>query len=209
MRATVEKPVLATGPVDGRSARRDRNKTAVLDAVLELFQEGSLSPGPVEVAQRCGLSPRSVYRYFDDADELVRAAVDRHLELTLPYFHLSAIGQGPRDERIDRFAERRVTLFFKVGDVNRAARLRAATSEVMANTLAMTRRELKAQVERHFAPEWATLKPALRRRRLALVDTLTQFETLDTYRQLHGMDQESTTTMVAEALEDLLPGSAR
>ena len=107
MRATVESPVLATGPVDGRSARRDRNKTAVLDAVLELFQEGSLSPGPVEVAQRCGLSPRSVYRYFDDADELVRAAVDRHLELTLPYFHLSAIGQGPRDERIDRFAERR------------------------------------------------------------------------------------------------------
>ena len=35
--------VPATGPVDGRTARRDRNRDAVLDAVIELFTEGEVA----------------------------------------------------------------------------------------------------------------------------------------------------------------------
>ena len=37
--------------VDGRTARRDRNREAVLDAAIELFAEGVLSPSATQVAQ--------------------------------------------------------------------------------------------------------------------------------------------------------------
>ena len=52
-------------PGDGRLARRDRNRIAVLDAAIELFAEGVLDPTPDDVATRAGISARSVYRYFE------------------------------------------------------------------------------------------------------------------------------------------------
>ena len=36
------------------------------------------APSPDDVAQRSGVSLRSVYRYFADAEDLLRAAIDRH-----------------------------------------------------------------------------------------------------------------------------------
>ena len=51
------------GAIDGRLARRDRNRAAVLDATIALFSEGDLDPAPELVAKRADISPRSVYRY--------------------------------------------------------------------------------------------------------------------------------------------------
>ena len=59
--------------VDGRTARRDRNRDAVLDAVIELFTEGHVGLVAADVAERSGVSLRSVYRYFDDLEALARA----------------------------------------------------------------------------------------------------------------------------------------
>ena len=87
MTARAEERTAAPAPgVDGRSAIRDRNREAVLDAVLDLFSEDNLSPGPEEVALRVGLSVRSVYRYFDDHDTLTRAAIARNIERRAPYY---------------------------------------------------------------------------------------------------------------------------
>ena len=55
---------------DGRRASRERNRIAVVDALLDLYAEGNLRPGAGEVARRAGLSRRSVFRYFDDLDDL-------------------------------------------------------------------------------------------------------------------------------------------
>src|SRR6185312_6061085 len=60
--------------VDGRTARKDRNMVAVLDAVLELFVRGDLIPSPEAIAQRSGVSLRSVYRYLAASRDLVHAA---------------------------------------------------------------------------------------------------------------------------------------
>ena len=92
--------VVGVPAVDGRSAIRDRNRNAVLDAVLDLFSEDNLSPGPEEVALRVGLSVRSVYRYFDDHDSLTRAAIARNIERVTPLFLIPAIGEGDVDGRI-------------------------------------------------------------------------------------------------------------
>ena len=114
-----------TPVVDGRSAIRDRNRDAVLDAVLDLFSEDNLSPGPEEVARRVGLSVRSVYRYFDDHDSLTRAAIARNIERRAPLFRIPAIGEGMLPDRIDRFVDSRLRLQAEVGATVRAGRIRA------------------------------------------------------------------------------------
>src|SRR3954453_24162311 len=70
--------------VDGRTARRDRNREAVLDPVLELFSDGNLTPSPDEVAQRSGVSLRSVYRYVAASDGLMSCAIERHSQRFTP-----------------------------------------------------------------------------------------------------------------------------
>ncbi|HQZ33105.1 MAG TPA: TetR family transcriptional regulator, partial [Ilumatobacteraceae bacterium] len=69
---------------DGRHARRDRNRLAVVDAMLLLYAAGNLEPSSDEIAERAGLSPRSLFRYFDDLDDLVRVAISRQYERLLP-----------------------------------------------------------------------------------------------------------------------------
>ena len=135
-----------TGPdedddaVDGRTARRDRNRDAVLDAVLELFAEGQLEPSAADAAARSGVSLRSVYRYYEDLESLLRAAIARSLELNLPFFEIDGLGEGPLAERIDRLVSRRLTLYDHVGGMARASVLRARTNELVRAQLVRRRR---------------------------------------------------------------------
>ena len=151
--------------VDGRSAIRDRNRDAVLDAVLDLFSEDNLSPGPEEVAQRAGLSVRSVYRYFDDHDALTRAAIERNSSGSGPLFRLPAIGEGALDDRIDRFVDGRLRLQAAAGPALRATRIRATFDPLVRDRLRSgPGPSCGEQIERHFAPELSTMAPGRGRR---------------------------------------------
>lgn len=199
MATEVEQPI-----TDGRSARRDRNKLAVLDAALELFTEGFVDPDPEMVAARCGLSPRSVYRYFEDHEALLRAAIDRNLEVVLPLYLLHAIGEGPLDDRIERFVSGRLRLYEAIAATSRAARVRAATSEIVADQVELTRQALRGQVEKHFAPELRSLPAKQRRLRTATLDALCQIETLDQYRLHQSLSLKETHLLLVEALHTFL-----
>lgn len=193
---------------DGRAARRDRNRIAVLDAVVELFSEGNLDPGPDEVADRVGLSVRSVYRYFEDRDALVRAAIDRHLETVFPLYLIHAIGEGELDARIERYVSSRLRLYETIASTTRAARVRAAVNEIIRAQVDLTRRALRDQVEKHFAPELEALPPARRQAVTMAVDMLGQFESLDYYRLHRALSFTETEAALTETLHLLLdPGA--
>ncbi|HEY8057438.1 MAG TPA: hypothetical protein VID94_01740, partial [Acidimicrobiales bacterium] len=74
--------------LDGRRARREQNVDAVVDAMLDLLGEGRLTPGAAAVAERSGVSLRSVFRYFDDMDSLTERAIARQMERAAPLFDL-------------------------------------------------------------------------------------------------------------------------
>src|SRR6478609_12060550 len=97
--------------VDGRTARRDRNSDAVLDAVHELFVEGEIVPTVEDVAARSGVSPRSVYRYFPDSRALLGAALTRRIEVAEPLWELEDVGRGSLDDRIQRLVAHRLALY--------------------------------------------------------------------------------------------------
>ena len=175
-------------PGDGRLARR----------------EGVLEPTPDDVAKRVGLSARSVYRYFDDRDALLRAAIDRQLERMMPLYLIHAIGEGDLDDRIDRFVTSRVRLYEAVAAAFRASRVRGTEDEVIRDQVEATRRALRDQTEQHFAHELDGLETERRRARSAAVDALTQFDTLDLYRVHRGFSSSEARALLADALHALL-----
>jgi AcrR family transcriptional regulator len=194
----------AAGEVDGRSARRDRNRIAVLDAAIALFAEGNLQPSPGEVAARCGVSHRSINRYFPDGRMMLRAAVDRQVEVGVPLYRLHAIGRGPLAGRIDDFVQVRLAGHAALGATARAATLLAATSRIVRSELAVVRDLMSDQVERQFAPELDALAGEHRAATQFAVEALFQFESLDYYLRQRELSVEEARRLLVVALTRLL-----
>jgi AcrR family transcriptional regulator len=194
---------------DGRRARRNRNREAVVDAFLELFREGNLNPSAAVVAERSGVSLRSVFRYFDDLDEMGRIAIGRHALTVQPLIGLPRIGEGDRTSRIARLVEHRLTLYRTIAPVVRATLLRAPFQPVLAAGLEIRRAELRAQLEIHFAAELVQLPQARRWLVVDAVDVLTSFEATEQLVEHRHLSPEQCTALLTSALDQLIPDPSR
>ena len=190
--------------VDGRVARRERNRNAVLDVVLEMFAEDMLFRTIEQASTRSGLSLRSVYRYFAAPGELLDAAIKRNRDLSIGIARLSGIGQGRLDERVDTFTGMRVRLYEQVGAVYRATVHNAPHHPQIRDELSATRQSFRQQFELQFEPELTARKGAERHTVLDAGDVLTQLDSIDLlrrYRQLNvGDTQEVLRAGVAGIL---------
>lgn len=189
---------------DGRTARRDRNRDAVLDAVLDLFAEDSLAPGPAEVAERSGVSLRSVYRYFEDMDALVRAAMARHLVRVQPLFEIDGLGEGPLDDRVRRLVAARLRLYDAVAPIARASIARANTNPIISERLEETRSLLREQVAAMFAPELGALGSAEAADALAAVDVLLELEAIEHLCRHRGLSGPGASRVMRRSVLALL-----
>ena len=116
--------------VDGRRARREQNRAAVLDALAGLYREGIYSPSTAQIAERAGLSSRSLFRYFDDVDDLNRAAIDQQLARARPLLQLGAEPDDPFATRVEQLVDARLRLYEAIAPAARAARVADATSRL-------------------------------------------------------------------------------
>ena len=190
--------------VDGRRLRRERNIAAVIDAVIEMFSEESLTPTIERAAERSGLSLRSVYRYFPDPETLIQAAIDETWRRGQAAAHLASIGQGPFEARVRQFAEMRVRLYDRVGPSYRAGRLHAPRSVRIRDDLERTRRTLTGQFERQFRPEIEALPNELRMVRSTTADVLSQLELIDLLRRARRLTVQESIDVVADAVANAL-----
>jgi len=191
-------------PADGRVARRQRNVNNVLDVILKMFAEESLFPTIEQAATRSGLSLRSLYRYFADPGELLEAAIVRSRELGVDAAHLSQIGKGPLDRRIDDFVAMRIRLYDQVGPGYRATVANAARLARIGEELAQTRNDLREQFQIQFAKELSNHKPSARRDLLAAGDLMTQLDSIDFLRRHRDLSPTETTSALKTALSNLL-----
>lgn len=142
-----------TAAIDGRTLRRTRNRTAVIDALLELIGEGHLQPAATEIADRAGVSHRSIFRYFDDLDDLVRTAIDQAFRESEPYARIEQLGVGTLDRRVAAFVDARLRLYMHVDGAMRVARMRAYSIPSIDEEIAAICVIARAQIREHFAPE--------------------------------------------------------
>ena len=195
---------LTDDAVDGRRLRRDRNREAVVEALLALYREGNLSPSTDDIASRAGISARSLFRYFDDTDALVETAVARQQEHLRPLYPLSVDASMPLTERIDAFVAARVRLLEAMGEVGQVARSVAAKQPRVAAELRRIRSVLREQTAGVFAPELEAMAKAERESVRAALDVVSSWEAHHLLRSDQGLSRAAATRAMRLAIGRLL-----
>src|SRR2546423_5473671 len=143
---------VSTAVQDGRAARALRTRNRVVDALLDLIDEGELRPSAAEVARRAGVSLRSVYQHFDDLETLFRVAGERHRQRLS---HLEPLPALPAElrPRVAAYVANRVRWMEAVSPMARAAALQAPFSPGVAERQAAARHRHREALAAAFAPE--------------------------------------------------------
>ena len=189
---------------DGRRLRRALNREAVVDALLDLYSEGDLRPATDTIAERAGISPRSLFRYFEDTDDLADEAIRRQLARALPLVDLDVTAEASFAARVDALVDQRFRLFDTVGQAAHVTRLRAPFQPRLADTLAQSRRFLREQLAALFEQELSAMDAEHAADALAAADVLTQFEAYQLLTTQPGRSTGQARSVVVLALTELL-----
>jgi len=183
--------------IDGRSARRERNRREIVDALLEMIREGVIDASAADVAARAGLSERSLFRYFDDVNDLYGEVCAVQFARIQPRAAIAGFAHGTTADKVAAFVDQRVALHKAIGRVGVAARAHAHRNPVIANQLLEARVILRKQIEGHFATELTKLDDSHRRAAVAMIDLCSTFEAIEMLLAEHRMSY----AQVRQALE--------
>jgi AcrR family transcriptional regulator len=189
---------------DGRVERRERNRAAVVEALLDLYRQGQLAPSADAIARQAGVSPRSLFRYFDDLDALIREAVRQQKAHLAPKMAFEVDPGLPFDERLAQLVAARLDLYEAMGAVARVARRVAHQQPPVADELGRIRAVLRDQVAEAFAPELAARRGGAGAEALAAADVLISWEAVDLLRSIHGLDRTGIAAALVTGLRGVL-----
>ncbi|MBS2031786.1 MAG: TetR family transcriptional regulator [Deltaproteobacteria bacterium] len=193
--------------VDGRRARSLRTRRAIVDALLDLVEDGELEPTAAQIAARAGIAVRSIGQHFASREQLFLAAVEAHTKRVAPT-PISVPPTMPLRERIAIFAEVRGRELEATAPIRRASAFldsaprpaRAASAIGRATDAAWARR--RGELAHVFARE---LKAADDRKALLdALDLLAHGRTWDTLRHALRLSPAEATAMLRRALATLL-----
>ncbi len=161
--------------IDGRRARGLRTRDAIVNALMDLIAGGDIAPTAQRIADRAGVSVRSVYQHFTDVEGLYADAAARSFEWVR-----SVSGEidpaWPLERRVDEFTESRATTLEMLTPFSRAARIIEPTSETISANRAAMQKWGRDRVAGVFSPELSKLDGTARACLLAALDTLSSAE---------------------------------
>jgi AcrR family transcriptional regulator len=201
---------IATVPIDGRTARRERNRDAVIDALLALYDSGDLSPSLDDVALRAGVSPRSLFRYFTDADDLTRAAIARQQDRLAPLLAAPIPVGRTAEARVAAAVADRVRLLDAMGPVAQVARLRSHLNPVVAAEVSDKRRIMRRRLADALASDLRDADDPVAT--LAAADVACSFEAYHLLlgdHDLHPRDAAEVLRRSVAAIVAAAPGGDR
>lgn len=193
------------GTLDGRHRRRVINRTTVLDTMIDLWRDGHYEATSVEIAERAGLSPRSLFRYFDDVDDLVRATIDHVLSLASGVGVIRVEPAADTAVKVGALLASRDELYRAVGVAAHAARIAQDSSPLVAERIAETRRAMRDQLVRLFEHELTTSAAGV----LELTELLTSFESWELRQGWDPAARAHAETLLASTLTTLLSTESR
>lgn len=168
-----------------------------------LLEQGHL-PSVQEVASRAGVSMSSVYRYFENLDELRADTIARTLERYRPLFVLDPPARGELADRVRVLVATRARNYETLAPVARLVRARAGDQLELATVLDEVRREQLRQIRELFARELADRTRSEADDLVAAVLSLTSFEAWDLQRAL-GRSAAQIRRSWTQVLTRLLP----
>ena len=163
--------------------------------MLDLYNDGNYAPSADEIAERAGLSARSLFRYFVDIDDLCRVAISHQIDRVRPALDIDVHPDASLVERVAAFVEQRLRLFEAIGSIGHVSRIRAPFQPVVAAELTVARAFLRHQIVRLFSAELNAMPAELATSMLGAVDVMTSFEGYHLLRD----DQQLTNEQIGAA----------
>lgn len=189
--------------VDGRRARRERGRLAVLDAMVDLLQEGRTPPTTQELAERAGVSAASIFRYYESLDELREHTIVHFLGRYADLFEVPD-PTGGFDARVASYLDSRLRLYETIAPVARMVRARMYDEPALAAQLHRVRTRQAEQARAHFADELDRHPASARDDLVGLIVTTTAFESWDQLTGDHGRTPRQVRRAWVTALRALL-----
>ena len=141
--------------LDGRQSRTVRSRLAICEACLDLVQEGVLRPSADQIAERAGVSRRSVFNHFADLAELYDAVVEVGMQRCAPLLEQIS-EEEPVKRRVERLVEARSKFLEATAAFTRALTAQALVGPASEQAIRVSRDALRVQhreVERLFERE--------------------------------------------------------
>jgi TetR/AcrR family transcriptional regulator of autoinduction and epiphytic fitness len=193
----------ATRQRDGRTVRAERTRQALVDALLSLLDEGHLTPTAAEIAERAGVSERSVFQHFPEREALFESVARQQYERVMPTLR-PIDATLPLAERIEQFTRQRSRLYELIRGVRRAALLIEHESPAAAAWLTTARRAKAGEVERVFRRELDALPEDRREPRRAALIAVCAWPAWDSWRSHQRLGVARARAAMAAAIEALL-----
>ncbi|MCO1654812.1 TetR/AcrR family transcriptional regulator [Pseudonocardia humida] len=188
--------------VDGRRARGERTRAAIITALIQLLEGGELKPTGAQIAARAGISIRALWANFSDLETLYDLT-GRVLLSRADQYTVVIPTDLPLAERIDRFCAVRAAACERVAPFAKATRLREPYSAALRTNRRRTLDRLVAAIEQAFAPELA----AAGERRADLLLSLTastSWSWWSVLRDDYGLEVARCTAVLRETVTRLL-----
>jgi AcrR family transcriptional regulator len=182
-------------PVDGRTQRGARNREAIIDALIGCYTEGLLTPSVQEVADRAGVSARSVHNHFVDIEALRIEVAQRQWASVSPLASVLDVDE-PIGDRVQKLVDQRAAIFEQVSPVRRAALLQLPESPAIAARLVQADRAFRNQINRGF--------PEVHPEVLDAVDALLSWDTWNRLRQAQGMSVARAKRVLVRTVRTLV-----
>lgn len=115
---------------DGRKQRSERSRQAIVDAMLDIIMGGRMEPSAAEVAEKAGVSARTVFRHFEEMDSLYSEMTERIEGEIMPIIQQPFTGEGWRAQ-LDQLLERRAMIYERIMPVKIAASIRRFSSDYL------------------------------------------------------------------------------
>ena len=178
-----------------------------MDACIGLVEQGDLRPTAPRIAERAGVSVRSVFQHFDDLPSLYLAVIER-IAARLAVL-VEPIDAGlPLDERVERFAGQRATFLEALTPFRVAANVHGPFAPEVRRAVSAGAARLRTEVERTFAPELAGVPPAGCRPLVDALATVSSWATWETLRSECDNDIDEARAAVVRLLRAVLADAA-
>ncbi|MEI7972576.1 MAG: TetR/AcrR family transcriptional regulator [Actinomycetota bacterium] len=190
--------------IDGRSLRRERNRQDIVDALLGLIENGETEISAALIASKAGLSERSIFRYFDDVNDLYRSVCDLAFSKEIEFALIDDAGFGSLDTKIENFVNQRVRIYTMNEKIAPAARSFAFKNPIIKNQLVIGRKLLRTQIIKHFADELSAFDKQQQQVAVAIIDSLTTFESYDMMRSDQKMSVQTIQSILSAGIRKAL-----
>ncbi|GIE99045.1 TetR/AcrR family transcriptional regulator [Paractinoplanes rishiriensis] len=184
--------------VDGRTARSERTRKAIVDAHLQLISEGDLRPTADRIAKLAGVSLRALWSHFADMEALFAESGARVLEIR-DATHKPIAADLPLPERIEAYCKQRARMLEQIGPAAKAAGLKEPFSEALRNYRRIHVSRVREELATLFAAEINGDEPLLN-----ALTAVSMFPTWSTWREVMGMEVPEARATLSRALTALL-----